>query len=195
MASPFPYDPNQPIPELVTLMLEHIDRLPIAEQAEGWLSLIAFLIRVMPSTQVLSLRAEIGKLPIELPRLPVLLFTPGAKTGVHRYLVQPGAESALTPELLYVSPGPDPNLLAGVLGVLGAQYPQSHPIYEPRVVPDQPRESLDVPARGPLRQAVVRKGHVKGPFTALPLWMFYHQPVPRPYHNRPIPSRQGRYCE
>lgn len=66
VASPFPYDPNQPIPELVTLMLEHIDRLPIAEQAEGWLSLIAFLIRVMPSTQVLSLRAEIGKLPIEV---------------------------------------------------------------------------------------------------------------------------------
>src|ERR687894_918736 len=53
-----------------------------------------------------------------LPLLPARLLLADAEAGVHCDLVEPGAKGALSPEPFYVSPDPDPDLLAGILGIL-----------------------------------------------------------------------------
>src|SRR3712207_8552264 len=40
-----------------------------------------------------------------------------AQARVHGYSVEPGAKGALTPEVPYVSPDSDPDLLGGFLGI------------------------------------------------------------------------------
>src|SRR5919107_1619525 len=84
-----------------------------------------------------------------LPLFASRFLATGGETGVHGDPVQPGAEGAISSEVLDVSPGPDPGLLAGVLGVLGPQYAERHPVHEPGVFPDQMPERPGVSAGGP----------------------------------------------
>src|SRR5215212_9272383 len=79
-----------------------------------------------------------------LPLLPARLSLADAQAGVHRDPVEPGRESALSPEAFYVSPDPDPNLLAGILGALGAQHAKRHSIYKTRIILNEFRERRDV---------------------------------------------------
>src|SRR5918998_5216394 len=61
---------------------------------------------------------EVRCLAVVLPLLPARLLLADAEAGVHCDLVEPGAKGALSPEPFYVSPDPDPDLLAGILGIL-----------------------------------------------------------------------------
>src|SRR5215211_4527257 len=91
---------------------------------------------------------EVRRLAAVLPLLPARLSLADAQAGVHRNPVQPGGKRALSPEAFYVSPDPDPDLLARILGALGAQHAKRHSIYKTRIVPNEFRERLDVALGG-----------------------------------------------
>src|SRR5918993_1323464 len=135
---------------------------------------------------------EVGEVVADLPRALGLPLPVGAQTGVDRYLVKPGTEGTLTPELPYVSPNADPDLLARVLSVAVSQYPRGHPVDQPGVLPDQAREGFDVAPRCLPCQVVVLKGHARGVLrraaapSGLPsVYYDAHQ------NNRLAPSRQS----
>src|SRR5215203_3759871 len=83
-----------------------------------------------------------------LQLLPARLLLAEAQAGVHRDPVKPGGEGALSPEVPYVLPDPDPDLLARILGVVFSKYAKSHSIYKTRVIPNEFREGLDVAPGG-----------------------------------------------
>src|SRR5215216_188697 len=91
---------------------------------------------------------QVRHLVVVLPLLPARLSLAEAQAGVHRDPVQPGGKRALSPEAFYVSPDPDPNLLARILGALGTQHAKRHSIYKTRIVPNEFRERLDVSLGG-----------------------------------------------
>src|SRR5688572_13120944 len=84
----------------------------------------------------------------DLVRRTARLLAPEAQAGVHGDPVQPGAEGAVPPEAFYVGPGPDPGLLARVLGLLATEHAKRYPAHGVGVGMDQLRESLDVAAGG-----------------------------------------------
>src|SRR5829696_4322611 len=82
---------------------------------------------------------EMRQLFVDLARPAARLFASEAQTGIDCDPVKPGRKGAVSPEALHICPDPDPDLLAGVLGLLA---------HEGRVGADQLRERVDVAAGG-----------------------------------------------
>src|SRR5918992_1066520 len=91
---------------------------------------------------------EVRCLAAVFPLPPAYLPLADVEAGVDGDSVEPGAKGALTPEASDISPDPDPDLLACVLGSLVAQHSQCYSIYKTRMSPNQFREGLDVASSG-----------------------------------------------
>src|SRR3712207_1171044 len=106
---------------------------------------------------------RVRRLLAEFPRLLGSLFPQGSQAGVHRDPVKPGTEGAFAPEVLYVCPDPDPDLLTRVLDIFGPEYAERDPVYQSGVLLDQFREGVDVAPGGTCDQSPILDAHRSTP--------------------------------